>query len=88
MRITRQAFTFVELIVVLTIVAILATVWFTVYESYLWSWRDTNRVVQLKDIHWGLTVYATKTKLPFPEDMITIESLGNIISYQGNLSLK
>jgi len=86
MRITRQAFTFVELIVVLTIVAILATVWFTVYESYLWSWRDTNRVVQLKDIHWGLTVYATKTKLPFPEDMITIESLGNIISYQGNLS--
>jgi len=86
MKYLQKGFTFVELIVVLTIVAILATVWFTVYESYLWSWRDTNRIVQLKDIHGWLTVHATKTKLPFPEDMVTIESSGNIISYQGNIS--
>lgn len=82
----RSAFTFVELIVVLTIVAILATIWFTVYESYLSSGRDTNRVVQLKDIHGWLTVYSTKSRLPLPDAMVTVESGWSVLTYQWNIS--
>jgi len=88
MLLNRKAFTFVELIVVLVIIAILSTIWFTVYESYLSSWRDTNRVLQLKDINSGLSIYGTKSKLPLPEGAISITAWSNIISYQWNLSSK
>jgi len=86
MQYRKWAFTFVELIVVLTIVAILATIGFTVYESYLSSGRDTNRIVQLKDIHWGLTVYATKSNLPTPDNAISITTWSNVLLYQGDIS--
>ncbi len=82
-KINKQAFTFVELIVVITILAILATIWFWTYQSYLAGGRDTNRLVQLWDIHDGLERYSINSRLPFPEDMIEIQANGNTFAYQG-----
>jgi len=47
MRQNKSGFTFVELIVVLVIIAILSTIGFTVDESYLSTGRDTKRIIQL-----------------------------------------
>ena len=76
-------FTLVELIVVVTILAILSTIWFVSYSWYL-SWvRDTNRVSQLKAIWDSLHLYTTKNSLPLPDDKINITTdWSNIISYQ------
>lgn len=86
MKAKFKAFTFVELIVVLTIIAILATIWFTVYESYLWVGRDTNRIVQLKDIHSGLTIHSTTNRLPLPDKYTKVKSWTNTLFYQWNIS--
>jgi len=78
----NKAFTFVELIIVITILAILATIWFWSYQSYLASGRDTNRLIQLKDIHDGLERYSINSRLPFPEDMVEIQASWNTFAYQ------
>ncbi len=77
-----RAFTFVELIVVITIMAILSAIWFWVYQSYLSGGRDANRVVQLNDIHDWLDRYSINSRLPFPEEMIDITANGNTFAYQ------
>jgi len=78
-----KAFTFVELIVVITILAILSTIWFWVYQSYLAGGRDTNRLVQLSDIHDGLERYSINSRLPFPEDIVEIQANWDTFAYQG-----
>ncbi len=82
MKLQKQAFTFVELIVVVAILAILATIGFGSYQWYLTSWRDTNRIVQLEDIHDGLELMTVSSKLPFPENMIQLEANGTVFAYQ------
>lgn len=81
-KIKKWAFTFVELIVVITILAILSTIWFWVYQTYLTGGRDTNRLVQLSDIHDGLERFSINSRLPLPEDMIEIQANGNTFAYQ------
>ncbi len=68
-----KAFTFVEMIVVITIIAILATIGFTVYQSYLDTSRDTNRVVQLSEIEDGLRLLSVTSRLPLAIGMISLE---------------
>lgn len=85
MRKNTNAFTFVELIIVLVILAILSTIGFVAYESYLSTGRDTKRVVELKNLHQSLGSFAIKRKLPFPTDKIDITSSGTLISYHGNI---
>ncbi len=80
-----SAFTFVELIVVITILAFLATIGFISYRKYLASGYDTNRLVQLRDIHDGLERMSVTSKLPFPEDMIQLTASGSLYAYQGNV---
>ena len=63
-----KAFTLVELIVVITILAILATIWFVSFSGYLAWTRDTNRVAQLKSMSDALELYRTKKDLPIPDD--------------------
>ena len=74
MKKRNNAFTFVELIVVITIMAILATIGFSVYQSYLESSRDTNRVVQLSEISDGFEKLSLSARLPLPESMIEIQA--------------
>lgn len=85
MKNNTKAFTFVELIIVLVILAILSTIGFVVYESYLSTGRDTKRIVELKNLHQSLWSFAIKNKLPLPSDKIDITSSGNLITYHGNI---
>ena len=78
----KKAFTLVELIVVVTILSILSTIWFVSYSSYLTGVRDTNRISQLKAIWDALYMYSTTKNLPIPDDKIDIKSWDDIISYQ------
>ena len=82
MKIKNKWFTLVELIVVVTILAVLATIWFVAYSWYLAWTRDTNRISQLKSISDWLEMYRTKYDLPMPEDYVEIQSSGSVIAYQ------
>ncbi len=77
-------FTLVELIVVITIVGILSTVWFVSYSGYLTGARDSNRISQMIKLSDSLQVYSATKSLPLPDSAITITASGasNIIGYQ------
>lgn len=81
-------FTLVELIVVVTILAILSTIGFVSYSGYLAWVRDTNRIAQLKAIWDALHLYSTNKSLPLPDNKVDIKiwSIWNesIISWQGD----
>jgi prepilin-type N-terminal cleavage/methylation domain-containing protein len=77
------AFTLVELIVVITILAILSTIWFVAYNSYLTGARDSNRVWQLASISDWLEIYRTNNDLPQPENSVAVLASGTTIAYQG-----
>ena len=85
MRINKNAFTLVELIVVITILAILATVWFVSFSGYLAWTRDTNRIAQLKSMSDALELYRTKKDLPIPDDKVDVQASGSTIAYQWNI---
>ena len=70
---TNKAFTLVELIVVITILAVLSAIWFVAFSWYLAWTRDTNRISQLKSISDWLELYWTKHDLPIPEDKVDIK---------------
>ncbi len=58
--INKKAFSFVELIVSVTILAIISTIWFISYSSYLWDSRDSQRKSDLAQIGSALKVYKQK----------------------------
>ena len=77
-----QGFTFVELIVVSTILAILWAVWFVAYTGYI-SWaRDANRIAQLASITDGLNVLTAQSALPLPEESVEVIIWWEAIAYQ------
>jgi prepilin-type N-terminal cleavage/methylation domain-containing protein len=78
-----KAFTLVELIVVVTILAILATIWFVSYSNYLTWVRDTNRIAQLTSISDWLNLYSTKNDLPIPDNNVEVSVSWALIAYQG-----
>ena len=81
----NQAFTLVELIIVVTILAILTTIWFMNYQSYTVWVRDGKRKWDLSEIRKWLDMYqATYAKLPEPDaKVLTIYSWGtDVYSYQ------
>lgn len=82
MKYINKWFTLVELIVVVSILAILSTIWFVAYSWYLAWVRDTNRVAQLKSIYDGLKITQAKSVLAMPEDYVEITSGSTIIWYQ------
>lgn len=78
----KQAFTFVELIVVITILVILSVIWLWAYQSYIWDSRDTNRLVQINDIYEGMYTYSLNARLPFPDNSINIQANWDTFVYQ------
>ncbi len=83
-KLQQKAFTLVELIVVITILAILGTIWFVSYTWFMSTARDSNRLTQLEWIHNWLESYKTRWKLPLPDDSVTIYASWTIIWYQWN----
>ena len=78
----KGAFTLVELIVIISILIILSSVWFLSYVNHLKWARDTNRITQLASISDWLSIYRTKWYLPFPDNKVDIVSWATIIWYQ------
>lgn len=65
---TKKAFTLVELIITITILVILTTIWFISFQWYTKDARDWNRVATLKNIEtWLWIYYTTSFKYPKPD---------------------
>ncbi|QFR38969.1 hypothetical protein A9Q91_01915 [Candidatus Gracilibacteria bacterium 28_42_T64] len=78
--------TFVELIVVMVVVAILGTMGIVTFQGYSKDTRDTARVSDLEQIDQGLELYfATEGDVPLPENSIEITATGKIVQYQGDI---
>ena len=80
-----SAFTLVELIVVVTIIALLSTIGFVSYSGYLVGVRDTNRISQATRILDSLQIYSISNRLPIPENKIDITIWSTIIWYQWDI---
>ncbi len=81
-KVTLKGFTLVELIIVVTILSILASIWFVSYNWHTVTVRDTNRVSQMAAMHDWLEVYRTKSDLPLPENSVEVRAGSTIIAYQ------
>lgn len=85
MNITKKsAFTLVELIVVVTILWILSTIWFVSYNGYMPWVRDSNRIVQLDSMNSALELYSTTEPLPLPDNKISFTDGSETLLYQWN----
>jgi len=79
----RLAFTLVELIVVITILAILWTIAFISLKWYSRDARDSVRTTDLASISKQLELMIIKAwKVYIPENKVDITASGTIISYQ------
>lgn len=74
----KYGFTLVELIVVITILAVLATIWFISMTGYATESRDTKRMSDISTINKWLQVYKTRNSLvPEPSETQTAISSGS-----------
>jgi len=80
---TKKAFTLVELIVVITILAILWTIAFISLQWYSRDSRDSVRISDLKNIQTGLELFKVKVwKYPTPDSYVEITASWTVFSYQ------
>ena len=80
---SKQAFTLVELIVVITILAILWTIAFISLQWYAKDARDSTGLADLKSIEKALEFQLLKgSKIPKPDNFVEITASWTILSYQ------
>ena len=83
MNIQKNAFTLVELIVTITIIAILASIWFNSYVWYLWEARDAERKANIWEIKSSLKLYKQKRgAYPLPWNTFNITNNWVIVAIQ------
>jgi len=82
----KKWFTLVELIVVITILAILSTLGFVAYTDYLKWVRDSSRIQQMTEIHKALSLYGIKSKIPNPDNAVTVVSWSSSVWSQWYVS--
>ena len=79
----NNGFTLVELIVVITILSVLSTIWFL---SFQWHWissRDAVRLSDMRMIEKWLSVKISKAEeIPIPDNKIDITASGVLLTYQ------
>ena len=82
---TRPGYTLVELIVVITILAILGTIGFISVQGYSTLARDSGRLSDLTNLEKMFEVRLTQNGYVPPPDAssITLYASGAIIGYQG-----
>lgn len=83
MKNTKKGFTLVELMVTVTILAILATLGSVAFTSYLSGVRDVARITALDSMTEALNLYSLNRKLPEPNDSVQIKIDGKTIAWQG-----
>ncbi len=81
----KKAFTLVELIVVVTIIAVLWTIGTIAYTNGASDMRDAVRITQITELHNWLTSYSLNKILPDPAEKLDILADGKIIWYQWDL---
>lgn len=86
MKHIRRWFTFVELIVSISIIAILWTIWIISFNSYGTTTRDTARISHIQDINVRLNDYKVKSRLPEPAKSIEVLNNTTSIAQQWELS--
>ncbi|QFR39515.1 prepilin-type N-terminal cleavage/methylation domain-containing protein [Candidatus Gracilibacteria bacterium 28_42_T64] len=87
MKYNIKGFTFVELIVVVTIIGILSTIGFYSYIDFIADSRDSQRKSDLAKVSSALKIY--KQKRGFyadPGDSFTITNSGTVVINQGKLN--
>ncbi len=79
----NKGFTLVELLVVITILAILWTIWFISLQWYGSESRDSKRISDLWQIRTGLQIEQSREwKVPMPDNAVSIWSWTTILTYQ------
>ena len=80
---TYKGFTLVELIVVITILAVLATIWFVSFQWYWVSARDSVRIADIRQIEKSLSLHEVKHgSYPIPSNAINVTHSWQIAWYQ------
>jgi len=70
----KKAFTLVELLVVMTVLSILATISFIYFFNSFAETRDSSRLSDLNNMVTNLELYYTQeSKLPIPDTPVEIE---------------
>lgn len=83
MKIKNKAFTLVELIVVITILAILWTIAFITLQWYTRDARDSKRISEISNIASSIEIELSKDWfIPVPEENIEIKVNGVTVYYQ------
>ncbi|MFK7780150.1 MAG: prepilin-type N-terminal cleavage/methylation domain-containing protein [Candidatus Gracilibacteria bacterium] len=83
-NIENKAFTLVELIVVITILAILGTIAFISLQGYSVSSRDSVRISDVSNMKTSLELFHLNAgKYPLPDDYGTFTFSGSDLFYQG-----
>lgn len=79
----NKAFTLVELIVVITILAVLGTIAFVSFNWYLSDAKQTTNKTNIRLIEKNLQIFYTKHALyPNPENSVNITSSGTVVAQQ------
>ena len=82
----NKAFTFVEIIVVVIILWILATIGFSNFIWNISSWRDTKRKADISELSSSLkTQKQKKGSYPIPSNYFKTESWGIVLAWQWKL---
>lgn len=83
MKINKNAFSFVELIVSVIIIAIVSTIWFVSYTSFLSDSRDSQRKSDLSQISSALKVYKqTRWYYAMPWEFFNVTYYWEPVVYQ------
>ena len=83
----NKAFTFVEIIVVVTIIWILGTIGFNQFVWNISNWRDTLRKSNMANISWSMKTYKqTKWSYPIPADYFETKTWSLILAWQWKLN--
>ncbi len=68
----KKAFTIVELIIVISILAILSSIWYMSYLKHIVTVKDNNRINQIHNIWDGIDLQLSKWKYIQPENAIDV----------------
>lgn len=72
MKKNNFAFSFIELIIVITLLMILISIWFISYIVYLSDSRDTSRISELTNIYKSMEAYKSIWPLLKPENPVNL----------------